>query len=291
MPRLPEPTPVFLPKPIPPTGHPLTRALRALLIEKRLPTTAADTFDRLAIKVGLPYQTIAVTDPEGGLQPARLRVRRQSADRFFLAEVFIDHAYSPPGYEICESDTIIDVGANIGSFTIFAARRAKQGRVIAFEPTRQSFSLLQGNISKNRLKHVSTERAALTDRAGPVTLHLSGLGSGHHSLNPAFAGPSRSSEDVSGLTLADAFAKHDIKTCNCLKLDCEGAEFPILESLSPNLAARIERIALEYHTRPTAPKREQSDALARRLLDLGFTIDIYTDVLDTNRGMLFARRA
>lgn len=289
--EIPEPTPVTEPKPIPPRGHWLVRTARALLIEHRLPTSVATALDRLAIQSGFPYKTVVVSDPEGGLGPARFRVRKQSSDPFFVAEVFAERVYSPPGYEICESDVIIDVGANIGSFAIFAARRARRSRVIAIEPTHESFSLLKRNIKHNRLENISVERAAISDATGPVTMHLSDTGTGHHSVDTALAGPSSHTETVPGLTMADIFSKYNIDICNVLKLDCEGAEFPILESLSPMLAARIQRIALEYHTKSTPSKREQSDALARRLLDLGFTIDSYTDVQNTNRGMLFARQA
>lgn len=288
--QLPEPVSVSEPRPAPVTGRWIRRAAGALFVEHRLPTALSTSLDRLAIQCGLPYQTVAVDDPEGGQRPARLRVRRQSADRHFVQEVFADHAYSPPGYEICASDTVIDVGANIGSFAIYAGRRARRGRIITVEPLSESVFLLKNNIKNNHLDNVAVEHAAITNASGPVVLHLSNLGTGHHSLDAALAGEPSSTENVSGLTLCDLLSNHKINRCNFLKLDCEGAEFAILETLSFELAARIDRIALEYHAQPARPKREQSDALARRIINLGFTIDHYTDVQDTNRGMIFARQ-
>lgn len=288
--RLPEPTPVTEPKPTLPVGRWPTRAARAVFIEHRLPTSVANALDRMAIKGGLPYKTLLVNDPEGGFNPARIRVRKQSSDPFFVEGVFDESVYTPPGYEICESDTVIDVGANIGAFAIFAARRARKGRVITIEPSRESFSILEKNIKSNGLDNVIIEYAAITGVSGPVTLHLSDLGTGDHSIEAVLAGETSQSEQIAGITLADLFSKHDINICDFLKLNCEGAEFPIMESLSPELARRLQRIALAYHTQPDAPKREQSDAIAGRLLEFGFTIDVHTDVLETNRGMLFARR-
>ena len=290
MPELPEPTPVTEPQPVPVTGHWTTRAARALFVEHRLPTRVANALDHIAIQSGLPYKTLLVDDPEGGLNPARIRVRKQSSDPFFVQGVFNESVYTPPGYEICESDTIIDVGANIGAFAIFAARRARNGRVFAIEPSRESYSIVERNIKTNGLDNVIIEHAAIAGVAGPVTLHLSDLGTGDHSIEAVLAGETSQSEQISGITLADLFAKHDIQKCDFLKLNCEGAEFPIVESLTPELAGRLQRIALAYHTQATSPKRDQSDTLAGRLLDLGFTIDVYTDVLDTNRGVFFARR-
>ncbi len=288
MPDPPEPLAVPIHEPMQPEGHWLSRACRAVFAERRLPTRLQELVDRAAIKCGRVHFTIIVSDEDGGSVPARMRVRRGTADRFFVEEVFASRAYSPPGYEIGEADVVVDVGGNIGSFAVFAGRRARSGRVISLEPARDSFELLTANVLKNGLSQVTPFQAAIAASSGPVTLHLSDVGTGHHSLDPLLAGPGRE-EEVVGLSLTDLFDHFGLGTCDLLKLDCEGAEFEIIEGMSSDLASRIRRIAMEYHTRPGNSKREQADSLTRRLIELGFMIDRYEDHLQSNRGMIFTR--
>jgi hypothetical protein len=49
-------------------------------------------------------------------------------------------------------------------------------------------------------------------------------------------------------------------------------------------------VVVEYHTFPDRDKREQSGQLVARLVELGFSIDHYTDVMGTNWGTIYARR-
>jgi hypothetical protein len=96
---------------------------------------------------------------------------------------------------------------------------------------------------------------------------------------------------VEGITLADVLERYQLPRCDFLKLDCEGAEFDILRSMSPELSRQVNKIILEYHTLPHRDKQEQSRELVERLLQLGYTIDAYTDVLGTYWGTIRARRA
>jgi hypothetical protein len=73
-------------------------------------------------------------------------------------------------------------------------------------------------------------------------------------------------------------------------LDCEGAEYEILYNLPLECFRRIGKLVLEYHTKAGEPKRRQSDGLIECLQSAGYRIAAYTDVADTNRGMIYARR-
>ena len=66
---------------------------------------------------------------------------------------------------------------------------------------------------------------------------------------------------------------------------------PVVLALDAATASKLRRVVLGYHVDPRREKQPQSDALVRKLLDLGFAIDDYTDVAGTHRGTIFARRA
>ena len=82
------------------------------------------------------------------------------------------------------SDVLVDVGANVGMYTVWAAK-TRGVRVFAFEPEAQNYALLNRNIALNGLDaQVKAYCLALSDQAGYSELHLSNqqMGGSCHSL-------------------------------------------------------------------------------------------------------------
>lgn len=268
------------PTPESPTGSLLSRGLTAVFVDRKLPYSVTRWGDRLLRSVGLKYRTV-VAD---GL---RFQVRRGAwADEAVLRHVIGEREYHPPGYEVGPDDVVIDVGANIGAFSVLAARKATNGRVIAFEPEPDNFALLCENLSRNGCENVTPVRAAVTDRAGIVTLNLNADSGAGHSLH---RDPSGRGVSVPAMTLADVFDAYAVELCDFLKLDCEGAEYDILYTLPRNLFGRVRRVALEYHADP-AVKRDRGDELVAFLRGVGFRVDQYTSVVGSRNGLVFATR-
>nr|WP_268879070.1 non-ribosomal peptide synthetase [Albitalea terrae] len=71
--------------------------------------------------------------------------KNQGETEFIFQEIFVQQAYLKYGLAIREGDCIFDVGANIGMFTLFAARQARNTRVYAFEPLPPLFDTLERN--------------------------------------------------------------------------------------------------------------------------------------------------
>jgi FkbM family methyltransferase len=278
-----EPTHVSLPPPQQPSGSWVTRSLVALLRQHRLPTRVSRWLDRSLIALGLPTKTFCVR----GLQ---FRVRRLTADEFFVREVLIDRQYNPAGFEINPTDNVLDIGGNVGAFAVGAASQAGRGRVISVEPVQENFSLLVRNVGLNQLKNIIPVRAAVLAQRRPVTVYLSPEGTGSHSVFADVTGSPRGEQQVDGVTLPDLFEQYQLDVCHFLKLDCEGAEYEILYGLPESYFPRIEKLAIEYHARGGEPKRTQSDKLVAHLQAVGYRIEGYTDVADTPRGMIHARR-
>lgn len=127
-------------------------------------TVRARVFDRLQ-----PFETVAV-----GGKTLRLHVpdrhlvywARHAADS--EPETIAWIATFKPG------QTLIDVGANVGMYSLLAAAKGA-GRVVAVEPNPNSFAVLTRNIAANRLEPVVVPvYAALSNRHGLVAMRLSG---------------------------------------------------------------------------------------------------------------------
>jgi FkbM family methyltransferase len=272
------------PAPVQATGSRWQRGWQAIVGEHRWPTELSRAWDRLCLRLGRRHKAISA----GSL---RFRVRRLTADEYFVRDVVVDQEYVPNGYAITETDLVLDIGANIGAFAVYAATRARRGRVISLEPVRDSYRLLVHNVAVNRCDNVTTRRAALVARQGPTRVYLSPYGSGGHSVLPDLALQNLHFEQVEGLTLADLLQEYQLPRCDFLKLDCEGAEFEVAQGTPPAVWQQVAKVVVEYHTFPDRDKLQQSRQLAERLIELGFTVDRYTDVVGTNWGMIYARRS
>jgi FkbM family methyltransferase len=83
--------------------------------------------------------------------------------RVTLHEIFVDKLYLQEGISILPGDIVLDVGANIGVFTLFAAKQGAQ--VYAYEPVPPTFEVLQHNIHLHRLDSVAHSRnIGISDR-------------------------------------------------------------------------------------------------------------------------------
>ncbi len=261
----------------------MRRAWTALVREHRLPTEVSTRLERLWIRLGCRHKTIAVG-------PLRFRVRRLTADEHFIRDILVDQEYTPRGYAIGPNDLVIDVGGNIGSFAVYAGRQAPAGRVVSLEPMADNYQLLIRNLARNGCSHVAARRAALVAQRGPVRVYRSQVGTGGHSIRPDLALQDQEFEEVEGITLADVMEEYQLGHCDFLKLDCEGAEFEILQQIDPEICRRVHRLVLEYHVFPGKDKHQQAGELVTRLRELGFSIDHYTDVIGTYWGSIYARR-
>ena len=157
--------------------------------------------------------------------PDGSRVLHRRNDRQFLRQVFISRCYDGPGLE--RGGLVLDVGAQIGLFTLLAARRVgPEGRVIALEPEPSNHALLLRNVALNRLQNVTVIRKAASSVPGLRSLFLSAVNPGIHSLS--FHVGDRAVQ-VETLTL-DRLAKEAGQSgVSLLKVDVEGEELEVLK--------------------------------------------------------------
>jgi FkbM family methyltransferase len=133
-----------------------------------------------------------------------------------------------------EGMTVVDIGANVGYYTLLAARLAgPQGKVYAFEPNPQNFALLSRNVEANGYRNVVLVPKAVSDQSGTAALRIDRASSGGHSLS-AFRGGADTVQ-VGTVSLDDYFAG-DRTVIDVLKMDAEGAEMAIFSGMQQVLA-------------------------------------------------------
>lgn len=134
----------------------------------------------------------------------------------------------------------IDVGANMGYFSVFAAKIVgDKGRVIAIEPSSREFNRLGHNLKLNRLKNASAHRLAITDKIGKARISIAT--DERSSLNTmgyefSVKGVEKiKTEEVDSTTLDNFLKVARITKIDLIKLDVEGSEIRALKGAAKSI--------------------------------------------------------
>lgn len=187
--------------------------------------------------VGAGGESAEPQGPDLRFGPLSLRVR--PTEEFVFYATFIAGEWD--ALELRPGDVVIDAGANVGDFTVKAAREVgSEGKVIAVEPDPKLQPYLEHNIRVNKLSNTVVVHCALGEpgegflvppsNGGSVGNYLSHAGSGQHV-------DVRSLDDI--MTLAHV---HEV---NVIKMDIEGAEVDALSTFSR--LRTVRQIAVELH--------------------------------------------
>jgi FkbM family methyltransferase len=193
----------------------------------------------------------------------RLRTGRvietHGADRNDVATLFAVFGRQEYG-RLPDNAVVLDVGANIGAFALYAAQQGAQ--VYSFEPEPSNYRLLLRNVPAS----VKTFEVAVTSRVERRGLYM--RSSPSHSFHERRA--AKGSVMVECVSLGTAIAQCELDEVDLLKLDVEGSEFEILYS-APDALSAVNEIRMEYHQfmGDTAPWRIEE--LRAYLAELGFS--------------------
>lgn len=173
-----------------------------------------------------------------GLAPGLQMQVHASGDRMISESLRRDRCWEP--YETAitlqhlqAGDIYVDVGANIGYYTLVAAARVgTQGKVFAYEPDAANFRLLETNIALNNLAQVQAFPLALHHQHAEGKLFLSRDNFGDHRIYEAReARQSQPIKLVHGASHLDALTDH----IDFLKIDTQGAECFVVQGLQQTL--------------------------------------------------------
>lgn len=204
-----------------------------------------------------------------------------------VKEIVVRGVYSPPGLAVEPGDVVVDVGANIGVFSIEAVRRGA-AVVHACEPGPETAEFLKRNAKENRLPQIVAHWTAVADRTGSLDLYLGpGRCSGGSRVFPTGLKPDAETVKVPAVSLTELLEQNGLERVDFLKLDCEGAEGLILSSTPAGVLRRISRICMEFHDQLSPVKHPE----LRRLLDAaGFTTQLKWNGR-SRTGYIYAARA
>ncbi|TLD68426.1 FkbM family methyltransferase [Phragmitibacter flavus] len=172
-------------------------------------------------------------------EPVEILGQRMLLDTNDALNLALNRIYEPAETELLQKlikpgDTIVDVGANIGYYSlIFAKAVGPTGTVFGFEPDPGNFSLLTQNLKLNGHENVTMVNKAVTDKSGEIELFVSpGCPADHRIYD---SGDGRQKLTIPAVALDDYFS--EIKAqIDLIKMDIQGAEFFAVKGMKKVLA-------------------------------------------------------
>jgi FkbM family methyltransferase len=203
--------------------------------------------------------------------------------KYVYQEIFGDRVYLRHGINLVSGESLFDIGANIGLFTLFVKEHFKDVKVYAFEPSPEIFCILKANVARYDADSVSVYNCGIAAREGEakftfypgysimsafhanVDQDRETLRTGIRSqllekgLDPAeiqnrfldkmvenALGSKR--EHLCQLrAVSDIIDENEIDSIGLLKIDAEGSELDILAGIRDEHWARIRQIVMEIH--------------------------------------------
>lgn len=216
----------------------------------------------------------------GGNRRFPLPVRLRDGEQFYFLnrgevavfwQIFVCRCYDvQPGDRV-----ILDAGANVGLFAVWAAKQAPQSRIISAEPHPTTFERLQQTIRMNGLaERVDAVPCALGGTSAERWLNDAEDGSISNYMDNLDRQQVRGRRMVQCATLADLMHKHELEQVDLLKMDIEASEYETLLATPVTVLRKIARMNVELHV-PGPVSEEQRSRLLEYLRKAGFKLQQY----------------
>lgn len=191
-----------------------------------------------------------------------------------------------------ESPYFVDIGGNIGAFSLALLEAHPNARGIAVEPGNLAFAFLTANLRANQAtESVKSIKAAIVGRANVKTLQFfekpTATG-GSTAVDECTRSESEPGSwvEVPAMSIQELLAQAE-REVSLVKMDIEGGEYDIILNASPEAWQRVRRIVAEYH--PVEGHSYQQ--LVERLSLAGFQLERHEAYKNDGFGaLLFARR-
>ena len=203
---------------------------------------------------------------------------------YIYNEIFRDRAYYHPRIELPDRPTIIDVGGNIGLFTIWAARNYRPRTILSYEASPTTYACLVDNVARHvdrQTTDVACVNLAVSSEAGlELVLHQPPWTSGLSTLLDAATLPwldelrekgELHAHKVKSTTVSREMALRGLAAIDLLKIDVEGHFMEVLAGITPADMAKVRNIVLEGEYVETLG--HSVDSICAMLRQMGFAVE------------------
>lgn len=168
----------------------------------------------------------------------------------------------------------VDIGANQGEFSLFASKKIKKGKIIAFEPVSVNHKKFQKNIELNAINNIELNKFGLSDKKGSLPIYTSsarGTGGINEGLSTLFASDEKKQfEETVDLYNFDDLYLENLDRLDFVKIDIEGSELFALKGMRKSLEKFKPELLIEINNDCFTEAGYKVEDLIRFLSGLGY---------------------
>ena len=218
---------------------------------------------------------------------------RDEADQSVFNEIFKLKEYRAADEAIKSAKfPILDVGAHAGFFSIYCRALNKKVKIYAVEPEPNNLKLIKQHLVENKILGIKVVAGALAAKSENRQLILS-ADSHNHQLAGAsssqglfldFVDPKDTEQTlvVAAFSFADFCKKNKVKKISLLKIDIEGGEYELFNSMNEDDFYMVNFIILEYH------RGSEYKSIVEKLRANGFGVQVFPSHFDKTMGFVWA---
>lgn len=217
---------------------------------------------------------------------------RDDVDFSVFNEIFKFNEYKSCIDKIKSSSfPIVDIGAHVGFFSIFAFCLNDKIDIFAIEPEVGNLDVLKKNIDLNNLKNVKILNCAIGDETkfGEIIVSEDSINNKILKNNTKFNTKLKSNlktQKIKIFSFKDFLKNNNIEKVSLVKMDIEGFEYDVIDSLGSQDFLKIESFIFEYHENVYIKKDRKY--LENRLRENGFSVSVFPSKFDNDLGFIFA---
>ncbi len=207
-----------------------------------------------------------------------ITVNKNTGDLTTFFEIFVNEDYKYNNTEKADLK-ILDIGANIGYFSLYISRQFPESKAFSFEPFPATYERLQENLKMNHINNVETYQLAVSNKKGNAEFYSIDWAGCNTLIKNKF------DEGLYKTTVVDTIAFEELRRLTGIdefdyaKIDCEGSEYSIfLKSPDPAIKA-VKNYVIEVHV----DSEYGGNDLIKRFNELGYKTNLQENILTAER--------
>jgi FkbM family methyltransferase len=219
--------------------------------------------------LGLSDKELVIYSLKNGLKLVVPNVRKNRTTILSIEEIFGREIYFTPSSN--REKVIIDLGAQAGIYSLYAALKNKNAKIYAVEPDPDNYKQLCKNIEINELQGIIIPfKRAVAKENGKLYFYVSNQSSRSSSLFNIRTSGRKIRVDT--ISLQSLFETFKLNRCDILKVDVEGAEYEVLYSSPMKVIRKINKIYMECHDLSNIRKDYNKRGMKKFLRNNGFEV-------------------
>ncbi|MFA6531049.1 MAG: FkbM family methyltransferase [Candidatus Micrarchaeia archaeon] len=181
----------------------------------------------------------------------KIYISTPSPEKGLLCQIFGLEVYDPYGV-IKPGNTVIDIGANVGVFSVYAL--GKGAKVISYEPSSENFSRLQENRDINGQNGFTIWKKGVWNKNGNIDFYLTDNPANNHFVNSYEKAKTSKCETAQVITFESVLKENSLDSVDFVKIDVEGCELDIMASMDKDLIRKVKHWGIECENQEVVGK-------------------------------------